>query len=64
MRCLWLFAFALVFCSGCAALDDALKDARGDNMQMRSGFNGPNPDPDGSMLMKPSKMASRDQFAN
>ena len=69
MRIHWLFVLAMVAAVGCAAdgkytWDDAVKDLRGDNMQMRSGFNGPNPDPDGSMLMKPSKMASRDQFAN
>jgi hypothetical protein len=43
VRLLWLFAFALVLGSGCASdgrysWDDVLKDARGDNMQMSSGW--------------------------
>jgi len=43
MRLLWLCLFTVLAAAGCAGdgrytWDDVLKDARGDNMQMRSGW--------------------------
>ena len=61
MRLLWLFAFAFVLGSGCASdgdknwWEDVKKDARGDNMQMRSGWGSSQTAADRSSLSDPNK---------
>ncbi len=60
MRIHWLFVLAMVAAVGCAAdgkytWDDAVKDLRGDNMQMRSGWDNSQTKSDSSSFSDTSK---------